>query len=868
MSERVQVTLRFRPLNEQESKSGGTRCVDLCCDASEVTHAGKRYTFDGVFDHVASQDDIFEAVGRPVVDNVLRGYNGTVLAYGQTGAGKTYTMTGPEGGRSAHLFPSSARHGERGLVCRVLSRLFGCLEELPAAEVSWEVSITVAELFKEALNDLAAPPAASVDGAPHSKKTGAAAAASGVCGEEDEGGGGSCAGLRIREDRQSGRGVYIEGMVETRVRTVDEALRVIGRAMERKHVSATGSNETSSRSHTIVTLAVRQTNHVQGDARTTGLLNLVDLAGSERVQKSGAAGDRLKEAQTINLSLSLLGNVINKLTDGRSVHIPYRDSKLTRLLQDSFGGNSKTTLLCNCSPSALHSAETLGTIRFATRAKQITNQPRVNKELQGADLRAAYACALDELVHLRARVATLEAAAGGGAPTPTLPVAAAVTGDAEAAATAGAGAASAEAAAAEEALASVLRELEETRCEREEALAEARRAQERAGFYEKRERAAEERGQEARTKADRERMAADSWMRKHGELVKENERARRAAAASSSSSTSSATPKKRTAAAARRRIPSSSFSTPVVLRRRSLPAAAGGAAAPSRVRPASTPASEEDAESSVSSSGTAAAAAAAGGPTPAPPAPHSSVAEQGGGGGGGAEGVDTAAALHELGALLSEARAGEASLAERERAAQARLADAERGAAAERERRWALQKQVAALEAAAAAAQARAESAEARHEHRVGRLDREVEELSRRLRDAQAQQQQQPVAAASGSGAAAVRPLRGREEASASAAAAADTSALSQLQRENQLLYEQNKENARRLIELTRRTDEAERRSRTLEDERKKLRHEVELSSISAELKTRILGERIRASKAAFQHRLLQCFERCDEAGE
>jgi kinesin family protein 5 len=323
-------------------------------------------------------------IHRPFVDRAIAGYNGTLLMYGQTGSGKTHTMMGPDGGDARVL--SDGRSRERGLVPRVVDALLARLHALDAG-TEWRLNVSFLELYMERFSDL-------LHGFPGAT------------------GGSGAREIRIREDPVEG--VFVDGCSETAVRdsaAVFEALRV---GLERRRTASTRANDTSSRSHTVFSLSLQQVDKVHGGSRLRSKLHLVDLAGSEKVGKTGAEGTRLEEAKKINLSLSALGNVINRLTDGTGTHIPYRDSKLTRLLQQSLGGNSLTTLICCGSVARWNLPETISTLLFATRAKRVRTLARVNKELSIEELKAALAKANDEIRHLRLRISQLEMRGGGG----------------------------------------------------------------------------------------------------------------------------------------------------------------------------------------------------------------------------------------------------------------------------------------------------------------------------------------------------------------------------------------------------------------------------------------------------------------------
>jgi kinesin family protein 5 len=287
------------------------------------------------------QSDIFDFSIKPTVDDILNGYNGTVFAYGQTGAGKSYTMMG-----------TSIDDDEgRGVIPRIVEQIFASILTSPA-NIEYTVRVSYMEIYMERIRDLLAP-------------------------QNDN--------LPVHEEKN--RGVYVKGLLEIYVSSVQEVYEVMRRGGNARAVAATNMNQESSRSHSIFVITITQKNVETGSAKS-GQLFLVDLAGSEKVGKTGASGQTLEEAKKINKSLSALGMVINALTDGKSSHVPYRDSKLTRILQESLGGNSRTTLIINCSPSSYNDAETLSTLRFGMRAKSIKNKAKVNAELSPAELKA------------------------------------------------------------------------------------------------------------------------------------------------------------------------------------------------------------------------------------------------------------------------------------------------------------------------------------------------------------------------------------------------------------------------------------------------------------------------------------------------
>ncbi|EKG15758.1 hypothetical protein MPH_07193 [Macrophomina phaseolina MS6] len=343
-SNSIKVVARFRPQNKIEIASGGEPIVsfqseDTCSIKS--TEASGDFTFDRVFGMDSKQHEIFDFSIRPTVDDILNGYNGTVFAYGQTGAGKSFTMMGSD----------IEDEQNKGIIPRIVEQIFASILASPG-NIEYTVRVSYMEIYMERIRDLLAP-------------------------QNDN--------LPVHEEKN--RGVYVKGLLEIYVSSVQEVYEVMRRGGNARAVSATNMNAESSRSHSIFVITVTQKNVETGSAKS-GQLFLVDLAGSEKVGKTGASGQTLEEAKKINKSLSALGMVINALTDGKSTHVPYRDSKLTRILQESLGGNSRTTLVINCSPSSYNDAETLSTLRFGMRAKSIKNKAKVNAELSPAELKA------------------------------------------------------------------------------------------------------------------------------------------------------------------------------------------------------------------------------------------------------------------------------------------------------------------------------------------------------------------------------------------------------------------------------------------------------------------------------------------------
>ena len=351
------------------------------------------FTFDHVYDQLSSQRKVYETTARPVVDSALLGYNATIFAYGQTGTGKTYTMEG---------FNIEGDVEERGIIPRAIEQIFSHIQTHASPTMRFLVRASYLQIYNEQISDLLKP-------------------------ERNN--------LAIREDRK--RGVYVESLSEWVVRSPAEIYGLMERGGAMRATGSTKMNEISSRSHAVFIIIVEQSetvyvdedgtecsmeefsrmmhaagvsrgeaiarleNHVRQSFKV-GKLNLVDLAGSERVRLSGATGQRLEESKKINQSLSALGNVISALTDARGRrHIPYRDSKLTRILEDSLGGNCRTTMMAMISPALESMVESVSTLKFANRAKNIRNEAVVNEDLDQKSLLRKYE---RELKRLRAEL--------------------------------------------------------------------------------------------------------------------------------------------------------------------------------------------------------------------------------------------------------------------------------------------------------------------------------------------------------------------------------------------------------------------------------------------------------------------------------
>ncbi|GAA6057292.1 hypothetical protein NBRC10513_006776 [Rhodotorula toruloides] len=330
-------------------------------DFGDRLQEGSKEPRGTVYGPDADQGMLYTDVAKPMLQQVLMGYNCTIFAYGQTGTGKTYTMEGD-------LSPYHGTfHPDAGIIPRTLYSLFDRLAE---SRSEYSVRCSFIELYNEELRDLNAPD--------YSLSSSSSDAPAPSPSPEPK-------TLRIYEETKNGQtGVTIQGLEETFIQSAEEGLRVLRRGSERRQIAATNCNERSSRSHSIFTIVVhiKDSSKEGQDVLKVGKLNLVDLAGSENVGRSGAVQGRAREAGMINASLLALGRVINQLVDkdpAKKQHIAYRESKLTRLLQDSLGGRTKTTIIATISPVSFE--ETASTLTYAHQAKSIQNRPEVNQRV-------------------------------------------------------------------------------------------------------------------------------------------------------------------------------------------------------------------------------------------------------------------------------------------------------------------------------------------------------------------------------------------------------------------------------------------------------------------------------------------------------
>ncbi|XP_017661787.1 PREDICTED: kinesin-like protein KIF27 isoform X5 [Lepidothrix coronata] len=341
----VKVAVRVRPLLSKEILHNHQVCVRLVPNAKQII-IGKDhvFTFDFVFGKSSTQEEVYTVCIKPLLVSLTEGYNATVFAYGQTGSGKTYTIGGD------HI--ASVAVDEKGIIPRAIQELFQHISE--NRNINFYVKVSYIEVYKEELRDLLELETSVKE-------------------------------LHIREDEKGN--TVIVGAKEFQVECADEVISLLESGNAARHTGTTQMNEHSSRSHAIFTISICQKQSAESQKNTDAARDLiaskfhfVDLAGSERVAKTGNTGERFKESIQINSGLLALGNVISALGDPKrkSVHIPYRDAKITRILKDSLGGNAKTVMITCISPSSLDFDESLNSLKYANRAKNIRNKPVVN----------------------------------------------------------------------------------------------------------------------------------------------------------------------------------------------------------------------------------------------------------------------------------------------------------------------------------------------------------------------------------------------------------------------------------------------------------------------------------------------------------
>ncbi|XP_050685990.1 kinesin heavy chain-like isoform X4 [Eriocheir sinensis] len=360
----IRVICRIRPLNKSEEAAGSKFVCSFPSSRGQedqmVAVGGKVYLFDRVIKPNSTQEKVYDIVAKDIVKDVLNGYNGTIFAYGQTSSGKTHTMEGKLGDPTY-----------QGIIPRIVHDIFNHIYNMEEA-LEFHIKVSYFEIYMDKIRDLLDV---------------------------------SKVNLSVHEDKN--RVPSVKGATERFVSSPEEVFETIEMGKSNRHVAVTNMNEHSSRSHSVFLIQVKQEN-IENQKKLLGKLYLVDLAGSEKVSKTGAEGAVLDEAKNINKSLSALGNVIAALADGKT-HVPYRDSKLTRILQESLGGNARTTIVICASPASFNESETKSTLDFGKRAKTIKNCVTVNEELTAEEWKRRYNKEKEKSTKLKAQVERMEA---------------------------------------------------------------------------------------------------------------------------------------------------------------------------------------------------------------------------------------------------------------------------------------------------------------------------------------------------------------------------------------------------------------------------------------------------------------------------
>ena len=367
----IKVAIRFKPITDEvrNNESYNDNIIFQKLDETSVlirnnsTQKNMTFNFDYIYDFKVTQEQIYNNLAKESINDVLKGFNATIFTYGESGSGKTYTLFGKD----------YKGKEKKGIVSRGIYDIFKFIEAEENKDIQFQLKLSMLEIYKEKIYDLLEPETHSND-------------------------------LKIKNDKSNGL-IVVQNLKQEYIVDFESFYTFLDFALQSRAVLDTKLNKNTSRSHVMLILEVIQ--YFPNDTSIRGVLNVVDLAGSEKVSKTGASGIQLEQGIKINLGLSTISNVINHLIEGK-MYIPYRDSKITRILQDSLGGNSKCTMIVTCNSHSKYVEETISSLQFASKVKNVKNRPKVNVQLSRNELEAKVLMLENQLKEAKYKITSLQ----------------------------------------------------------------------------------------------------------------------------------------------------------------------------------------------------------------------------------------------------------------------------------------------------------------------------------------------------------------------------------------------------------------------------------------------------------------------------